>query len=141
MSNYLTQATIEILCPYQVEKINRQITDFITTNKLANEYHFEKCPKCGQLHPHLVKNGKTKAGKQFLQCKTCMKRFVVDHGQLTYYSHQPQSKWNELIIDTKNGVSMKQTAAEINVHETTAFRMRHKLLHSLEKLVEPIYIE
>lgn len=141
MSEYLTQETIENLCPYQVEKLNHQIADYLNTNKLADSYYIDVCPKCGQIHPRVRKNGKTKAGKQMLQCKSCNARFVIDHGQLTYYSHQPQSKWNDLIIDTKNGVSIKHTAAEINVHESTAFRMRHKLLHSFEKLVNPICIE
>ncbi len=141
MSNYLTQETIENLCPYQVEKLNRQIKDYFETNKLANAFHIDVCPKCGCVNPQVRKNGKTKAGKQMYECKHCEHSFVADHGQLTYYSHQPQSKWNDLIIDTKNGISMKQTAATIDVHETTAFRMRHKLLHSLEKMVQPICIE
>lgn len=138
MSEYLTQETINTLCPYQVEKLNRQIKDYLDINRTANEFHIDVCPKCGQIHPTLTKAGKTDAGKQMLLCHSCNRRFVIDHGQLTYYSHQPQSKWNDLIVDTKNGVPVKKTAAEIDVHESTAFRMRHKLLHSFEKLVEPI---
>lgn len=51
------------------------------------------------------------------------KRFVVDHGQLTFYSHQDQSKWNKLILDTLNGVSLKETAAKINVNERNVFNI------------------
>ena len=51
------------------------------------------------------------------RCKECGKCFVVDRGQLTFYSHQGQSKWNELILDTLKGVSLKETAAKINVNE------------------------
>ena len=54
--------------------------------------------------------------------------FVMDSGQLIFYSHQDQSKWNELILDTLNGVSLKETAAKINVNERNAFNMRHKRL-------------
>ena len=50
-------------------------------------YHFEYCPKCGCYHPRLVKSGFTNSGKQMLRCKECEKRFVVDRGQLTFYSH------------------------------------------------------
>ena len=72
-----------------------------------------------------------------LRCKECGKRFVVDHGQLTFYSHQDQSKWNELILDTLNGVSLKETAAKINVNERNVFNMRHKLLVSLKTEEHP----
>lgn len=59
------------------------------------------------------------------------KTFCCDRGQLTFYSHQDQSKWNELIMDTLNGVSLKETAAKINVNERNVFNMHHKLLVSL----------
>ena len=67
-----------------------------------------------------------------LSCKECGKLFVVDRGQLTFYSHQDQSKWNELILDTLNGVSLKETAVKINVNECNIFNTRHKLLVSLD---------
>lgn len=64
--------------------------------------------------------------KKFGKC------FVMDRGQLIFYSHQDQSKWNELILDTLNGVSLKETAAKIDVNERNVFNMRHKLLVSLK---------
>lgn len=70
--------------------------------------------------------------------KNCGKRFD-DHGQLTYYSHQSQDKWNTLINDTLDGVALKETAKKLKVHECTVFNMRHKLLHELEEMVVPIY--
>ena len=62
-----------------------------------------------------------------LRCKECGKRFVVERGQLTFYTHQDQSKWNELILDTLNGVFLKEIASIINVSERNVFIMRHKL--------------
>ena len=85
-----------------------------------------------------IKSGFANSGKQMLRCKECGKRFVVDRGQLTFYSHQDQSKWNELILDTLNGVSLKETAAKINVNERNVFNMRHKLLVSLGTEERPI---
>ena len=73
-----------------------------------------------------------------LKCNACNKRFVCDHGQLTFYSHQSQAKWNDLIIQTQNGNSILKTAAKINVNESTAFRMRHKYLHFIEVMEYPI---
>lgn len=48
--------------------------------------------------------------------KNCGKRFD-DHGQLTYYSHQSQNKWNTLINDILDGVSLKETAKKLKVHD------------------------
>ena len=62
-----------------------------------------------------------------LRCKECGKRFVVERGQLTFYAHQDQSKWNELILDKLNGVFLKEIASIINVSERNVFIMRHKL--------------
>lgn len=121
-----------------MEKITRQVNDYILSNKESEEYSFEVCPKCGAIHPRLTKAGYTAAGKQMLRCHECNKRFDIDHGQLTYYSHQSQAKWDDLILETQQGNSMKETACIIDVHETTAFRMRHKYLHSLEQAVCPI---
>lgn len=139
VSNYLLPSVLEQLCSYQINRVHQMIRDFLETNHQMNEFHFEYCPKCGQLHPVLVKAGKTKAGKQMLKCNSCNKRFVCDHGQLTYYSHQSQAKWNDLIIETQNGNSLLKTAAKIDVHESTVFRMRHKYLHFIEEMVFPIY--
>ncbi|MEE0465599.1 transposase, partial [Holdemanella sp.] len=106
-SKYLNQDTIAALQSFQIEKIDCEITDYLDTNNKMNTYHFEYCPKCGCYHPRLIKSGFANFGKQMLRCKECGKRFVVDRGQLTFYSHQDQSKWNELILDTLNGVSLK----------------------------------
>lgn len=142
-SKYLNQDTIAALQSFQVEKIDREITDYLDTNNKMNMHHFEYCPKCGCYHPRLIKSGFANSGKQMLRCKECGKCFVVDRGQLTFYSHQDQSKWNELILDTLNGVSLKETAAKINVNERNAFNMRHKLLVSLgtEKIPSEVEVD
>ena len=64
------------------------------TNSKMNTYHFEYCPKCGYYHPRLVKSDFANSGKQMCCCKECVKRFVIECGKLTFYSHQDQTKWN-----------------------------------------------
>ena len=109
-SIYLNNQISSQLYPYQINKINMQIKDFIQVNSDVNKFVFERCPKCGAIHPRLLKGGYTSKGKQMLRCTECNKRFVVDSGQLTFYSHQDQAKWNDLIIDTEEGSSLKSTA-------------------------------
>ena len=76
-SKYLNQDTIAALQSFQIEKIDREITDYLDTNNKMNTYHFEYCPKCGCYHPRLIKSGFANSGKQILRCKECGKRFVV----------------------------------------------------------------
>ena len=78
-SKYLNQDTIAALQSFQIEKIDREITDYLDTN----------------------------------------------------------NKMNELILDTLNGVSLKETAVKINVNERNVFNMRHKLLVSLKTEEHP----
>ena len=105
--------------------------NFAAENKEADTFTFSVCPKCEKAHPKLIRGGISR-GKQLYRCKNCNKRFVTNHGQLRFYSHQPQDKWNEVIADTIEGnVSIEKTAAKIDVNPVTAFRMRHKLLHAL----------
>lgn len=137
-SRFLKQSIADSLFDFQIEKIDREIIDFIDTNNKMDSYQFEYCPKCGFHHPRLVKSGFANSGKQMLRCKECGKRFVIDRGQLTFYSHQDQGKWNELISDTLAGVSLKETAAKINVNERNVFNMRHKFLISLAEKESPI---
>lgn len=45
-SKYLNQDTIAALQSFQIEKIDREITDYLDTNNKMNTYYFEYCPKC-----------------------------------------------------------------------------------------------
>ena len=42
-------------------------------------------------------------------------------------------------METQKGNSLLRTAAKINVHESTVFRMRHKYLHFIEDMESDIY--
>lgn len=122
------------LMDYQIERVLTQIDEFKQLNNETKNITIERCPKCGAIHPYITRSGYTKAGKQMLLCHECGKRFVHDHGQLTFYSHQSQDKWNELIGDSIEKVPLKKTAEKLNVNESTVFRMRHKLMNSLEEI-------
>lgn len=94
---------------------------------------FEHCPKCGLLHPRIIKGGRTSTGKQMFRCMECQKRFTTDYGAYSFYSHQSREAWNELIKSTIAGDSLQSTSLALGVNVATAFRMRHKLLRSMEE--------
>lgn len=131
----------EVLKKFQVEQIVKQIDEYEKINEEAENPVIKVCPKCGQVHPVLIKSGCTRNGKQLLRCKTCNKRFVSDSGQLTFYSHQDESAWISFIDDQLCGVDLNTSAYRLGVHISTAFRMRHKLLHALEMLTNKESVE
>ncbi|MBM6766232.1 hypothetical protein H5996_10075, partial [Faecalicoccus pleomorphus] len=49
--SFLTKHVTSHLMDYQIQKINRQIQDFIHVNQEIDHYHFDVCPKCGKKHP------------------------------------------------------------------------------------------
>lgn len=131
---------IQSLFPYQKDKVIRTIHDFPDLNEKTSEYSFRFCPKChkeidtfgkgGYTYKEL--DGKGERSKELFKCPLCHRRFTADRGQLTFYSHCSRDIWNTVIEDTFNNVSLEKTAAKIDKHTVTVFRMRHKLLAFLE---------
>ena len=137
-SEIFTQEIINNLYPFQIESLTREVNDFEKVNRESNQFNLKQCPKCSSLTPRFTKAGFSSTGKQMMKCHDCNKRIVVDHGQLTFYSHQSEAKWDRLIQETVEGNSIKHAAATIDVSERTALRMRHKFLNALEQSETPI---
>ena len=137
-SNILKENVVQDLFDYQIDKIEMMVRDMQIMNAEMQTYHYpDHCPKYGSEEPKWIKAGFANSGKQLIKCTCCKHRITMNYGQLTYYSHQDDSKWNTLIADTIEGKSLDATAADLNIHPDTVFRMRHKLLVSLEGLNEP----
>ncbi len=136
-ADYLTDEIKDKLYGYQIDNLNRTIVDYLRKNEESSSVVWKSCPKCHAEGVTFSPGGYTqdKYGnrkKPMLKCDMCRRRFVVDHGQLTFYSHSDSSVWNRLIEDTFEGKSLEATAAEINRHPVTVFHMRHKFLAALE---------
>ena len=116
------------------EKLDRMVIDLTKQQIESQNYVIHVCPKCGAVDPGFKKGGHANSGKSMLRCNNCNKRFVVDHGQLTYYSHQDSAKWDQLIKDTFDQIPIEKTAATLNISTWTVWRMRMKFLHALEAL-------
>ena len=80
----------------------------------SQNYVIHVCPECGAENPDFKKGGYSNSGKQMVRCNHCNKRFVDDHGQLTYYSHQDSAKWDQLVKDTFDQIPIEKTAATLN---------------------------
>lgn len=119
---------------YAQTRVETLINHLLVAADVSRNYCINVCPKCGAVEPCFTKGGFSNSGKQMLRCPVCHKRFVVDHGQLTYYSHQDEDKWDQLIEDTFNQVPLKMTAEKLDVNVYTAWNMRMKLLHAFEQI-------
>lgn len=104
-----------------------------TISKIA---FFEKnkceCPYC--TNNCIVKNGHTKTGIQTYKCKNCGKRFndltgtIFSRTRLTY-------EQIEIFIDCfNNKLSLRKTAAKMNVDKNTVHLLRLKVLDSLKMI-------
>lgn len=123
---------------HQIENLIRQYSEYFEQNKSANKekIHFEVCPKCGKVHPHIIKGGKSGSGKQMYRCTECGKRFVYDTGTFSFYSHQDRDQWALFIQMTFEKDSLKRCAEALAINTSTAFSMRHKLMCYLESKTE-----
>jgi len=75
-----------------------------------------KCPVCKS--DHLVKNGKTKAGKQRYSCKECNKRFITNY---SYNACKPNTN-QQIILFTKEGLGIRSTARVLKISVTTLLK-------------------
>ena len=122
------------LTELQISTILKLFESYPADNSIAKKDGvFEVCPKCGMVHPMIVKGGKAGSGKQMYRCKNCGRRFTEDHGTIMHYSHQGDDAWKVLMMDTINGVSLKKTSEILSLNIETVFSMRHRFLCSLEK--------
>lgn len=81
-SKYLNQDTIAALQSFQIKKIDREITDYLDTNNKMNTYHLYILNTV--LNVDVIILVWLSLFLQILVSKC----FVVDRGQLTFYSHQ-----------------------------------------------------
>lgn len=122
------------LTDYQTEKLIREVKDILNLNEKNKCKKPIECPNCTDSDPKFIKKG-INSGKQRYQCKSCESVFVWDINRLTYNSRVQQDKWNILIQDTLSLEPLLVTARKTDLSERTIFRMRHKFLLLLEKLI------
>lgn len=98
------------------------------------------CPRCRAVN--CVKNGK-QSGKQTYLCKNCRKGFAETSTSAISGSHSSASVWKAVIYDTVHGISIDETAKNLDLTHQTVFNMRHKILHTVEQaiLATPVVLE
>ena len=126
------------LLPEQINETIQKLTsalDFVKCSKNTNskfitsEKSVLECPHC---HSNLIiKDGHNKNKVQIYRCKECKRKFnsctdtFVAHGKLTY---EQLTIFFECMNDK---LSIRKTAAKMNVNKNTVFLLRHKVLDCL----------
>ena len=87
------------------------------------------CEHCGSVH--IVKNGKTPSKRQKYRCVDCGKSYSDTTKSITASSKKPYHVWEAFIECMINGLSLRKTAALIDVSTTTAFHWRHKVMEAM----------
>lgn len=99
---------------------------------ISNERQNVICPYCN--NDEIIKNGHDKNKVQIFKCKNCKKKFTsctntfMSHTKLTY---------EKLVIFFEcmnNKLSIRKTAAKMEVNKNTVFLLRHKVLDALSEI-------
>ena len=75
-----------------------------------------KCPD--YYSDNVVKNGKTRIGKQRFLCKECSKCFITEY---TYRTYEPNIN-QQIILLTKEGLGIRRTARVLRICVTTLLK-------------------
>ena len=139
----LAELTLENVqqMPLEIQtRIRELMTDYLDLQKASDSVRITVCPKCGH---ELLDGEEWKGGgytqsnhKKMYKCPCCGKRFVYDHGQLSFYSHSREDVWDELLKDTVIQTAIRTSATKYHRDKSTIFRMRHKILAFLQGILE-----
>jgi len=88
------------------------------------------CAACGSVH--IVKNGKTKQGRQKYMCKDCGKSFSDTRDSITASSKKPYHVWEAFFACMILGLSLRRTAALVGICKNTADHWRHKVMEAMK---------
>ncbi len=103
------------------------------------------CPHCQS--DHFVKNGfkycadDSGAKTQRYLCRGCGKSFVENTGTILYGSKRDLSTWKEYIHCLIKKETLRDAAAICGISLATAFAWRHKILDTLQYMMEDITLD
>ena len=126
--------SIAALTPYQKRKLEIYVIDALNLNEEDRDLKPKRCPYCGK-ESRMIKKG-FKNGKQRYMCKDCSHIFTYNSHTITMYSKIERSMLKKIVLDTLSFVSVKKTAADLDLSVPCIFENRHKILCALEVLLD-----
>lgn len=89
------------------------------------------CFRCVDAKNDMVKNGKTKSGKQRYICKNCGRTQVEEY---TYQASQPNIN-QQIVVLTKEGLGIRSTARVLNISTTTLLK---RIIAIAQSIPQPV---
>lgn len=111
----------------QAYELGGQIIEDVQTD-LAASKNRKPCPHCSS--KSVYKRGK-QSGIQMYQCRECSKWYSETTGT-PLWDIKLKHKWQAYLRCMQQGMTIKQSAEEVEISIQTAFDWRHKILSSLD---------
>ncbi len=120
---------------YIIEHLSDLCSNKNSNSKIISKYRNEEmfCKNCGC---KLYKNGKTKSGIQKYICSGCRKTLSETTNTIICHSKLSFEIWKNVIDNLLDGFSLRRIAEENYISLLTSFRIRHKVLYALKKIIK-----
>ena len=134
----LLDELIEIMIGMNDDQL-RKIKSFILTKLSIKDPTDQKetvvsfCPHCHSIH--IIRYG-IKNGKQRFFCKDCKKVFMPTTSNITFKSKHTLETWSNYVSSMLDGMSLRDAANVCGINHKTAFYWRHKIMGSLEEVLD-----
>lgn len=113
--------------------VNRSTNSLSAYMDDIREARFASKPHCPHCESENIKGHGKYRGRQRYKCKDCGKTFNDTTASPLAGTHYPD-KWAEYIQCMIEGKTLQQTADQLDIHISTAFYWRHKVLIALNAM-------
>ncbi|ELT8390277.1 IS1595-like element ISCco4 family transposase, partial [Campylobacter coli] len=114
------------------ENFLNSLTEPKANNKIIDKYKATHCPYCNS--DKFVKNGKAKTHQRYI-CKTCNKTFTDTNKTILFNTKKDIGIWYKYIDCLVNKYPLRKTAKICGISLPTAFVWRHKILDTLQTMM------
>jgi transposase-like protein len=133
MGENVLREAIELLKRMSEKGVTQALEKIREIKKDIEEEEKQEVPECPHCNADKVVRNGHKHNKQAYICRSCGKSFVETTKTALFNSHSGEAVWRAVIRDTVEGVSLDDTAANLDIDHKTVFNMRHKILFCLEE--------
>lgn len=115
---------------------SESIDSYVEEHRFSNG---RTCPICGSTK--VVRNGRRNDGVQKYHCKDCGKSFVAKTKTISSSTRKPLDTWITYIECMMNWATIRETAERCGISERTSFVWRHKILDTMQRMIDSITLE
>ena len=136
------------LLPEEINEAIKKLTDALTVVKnrkntnskfVDNEKNLILCPHCHS--EKIIKNGHDKNKVQIYECKDCKKKFTPCTNT---FASRTKLTYEKIVIFFEcmnDKLSIRKTAAKMEVNKNTVFLLRHKVLDCISEIRKTIKLK